>query len=82
MLDDYYADEPERRPRDRIVELPDTDNPVEFEAIRDFTHPCILCVPGARDSWALFPLDFENPYENEEHEDGEHEDGEEDADEG
>ncbi len=59
MLDDYYADEPERRPKNRIVELPDADDPTEFEAIRDFTYPCTRCVPGARESRTSLPIDFE-----------------------
>jgi hypothetical protein len=65
-LDDEYADMPERRPTARVVELPDPSDPAEIEAIRDFTYPCQRCVPGARESWKSFPIEFEDPYEYEE----------------
>jgi hypothetical protein len=65
LLDAWYEDEPERRPTGRIVELPDPTEHAEIEAMRDFTYPCIRCVPGARDSWASFPIDFEDSYEYE-----------------
>ncbi len=66
MLEEFYADEPSRRPTRRIVEVPDPSDAAEAEAVRDFTYPCIYCVPGARESWASFPIDFEEPYEYDE----------------
>jgi hypothetical protein len=65
-LDEEYVDEPEQRPKARVVELPDPQNPAEIETLRDFTYPCQRCVPGARESWKSFPIDFEDPYEDEE----------------
>jgi hypothetical protein len=57
-----YGDTPSRPPA-RIVEIPDPAVPAELEAIRDFTSPCVYCVPGARESWNSLPLVFEQPEE-------------------
>lgn len=38
------------RPPARILEIPDPTDAAEIDAIRDFTYPCIWCVPGARES--------------------------------
>jgi hypothetical protein len=69
MLDLYFEGDEARRPTARIVEIEDPKNEVEARAIRDFTYPCTRCVPGARESWNLFPIDFEDPYEYDEVED-------------
>jgi hypothetical protein len=61
-LDATYGDTPSRPPA-RIVELPDPTISAELEAIRDFTSPCVYCVPGARESWNSLPLIFEQPEE-------------------
>lgn len=61
-LDATYGDTASRPPA-RIVEIPDPTVPAELEAIRDFTSPCVYCVPGARESWRSLPLVFEQPEE-------------------
>lgn len=67
-LAEAYADERVRPPA-RFVEIPDPTDPAEIEAIRDFTYPCVYCVPGARESWKSLPIVFESrderdPYAN------------------
>lgn len=47
-------------PLARILEIPDSADPSEMDAIRDFTYPCIWCVPGARESWDARPIEFES----------------------
>ena len=54
----YDTGEPVRPPA-RIVEIPDATETAELEAIRDFTYPCVFCVPGARESWESLPIVFE-----------------------
>lgn len=72
LLDDYwdpnrpFADDPKRKPTARLVQIPDPTETAETEAIRDFTSPCTRCVPGARQSRASLPIDFEDPYEYDE----------------
>lgn len=48
------------QPPARILEIPDPTDPREMDAIRDFTYPCIWCVPGARESWEARPVEFES----------------------
>lgn len=48
------------RPLARVLEIPDPTDPAEIAAIRDFTYPCIWCVPGARESWDARPIEFES----------------------
>ena len=71
LLDHFYDHDPERKPTARILELPDPTDPREVEAIRDFTRPCILCVPGACASAAALPFEFEDPDEYEPYDDDE-----------
>ena len=52
------------------VMLPRTEFELS-EAIRDFTRPCILCVPGACASTAALPFEFEDPDEYEPYDDDE-----------
>lgn len=47
-------------PPARILEIPDPADAGEMNAIRDFTYPCIWCVPGARESWDARPIEFES----------------------
>ena len=58
-LAEQYPDEHERPPA-RVVEIPEPTDPAEIEAIRDFTFPCVHCVPGARESWKSLPIVFEH----------------------
>jgi hypothetical protein len=51
------------RPPARVVEIPDPTDPAELQAIRDFTYPCVYCVPGARESRESLPIVFEHPNE-------------------
>ena len=44
--------------RDRIYELPDDIETEVLEAVEEFTVPCKLCVPGAREMGRLVPFDF------------------------
>jgi hypothetical protein len=61
MLDEHWGDG-EERPQERIVEVAEPDDQAELQAILDFTYPCQRCVPGARESWDLFPFYFEDGY--------------------
>lgn len=58
-LAEAYAEERVRPPA-RFVEIPDPTDPAEIEAIRDFTYPCVYCVPGAREAWKSLPIVFES----------------------
>ncbi len=44
--------------RDRIYELPDDVEAEVIVAVEEFTVPCKLCVPGAREQGRLVPFDF------------------------
>src|SRR6266849_690476 len=44
--------------RDRIYELPDDVETEVVVAVEEFTVPCKLCVPGARQMGALVPFNF------------------------
>jgi hypothetical protein len=58
-LKEFYAEQPVRPPA-RVVEIADPTDPAELQAIRDFTSPCVYCVPGARESWEHLPIVFEH----------------------
>jgi hypothetical protein len=47
----------------RIAQLPEPADADEAEAIRQFTHPCTICVEGARESWDALPIVFESRHE-------------------
>jgi hypothetical protein len=58
-LAERHVDQPVRPPA-RVVEISDPTDPAELQAIRDFTYPCVYCVPGARESWKSLPIVFEH----------------------